>query len=296
MSKPPTLEPPVVRRKPRLGAHTSISGGIQNAISEGQEIGAEVVQIFSKNQQQWQGRDYLPEELASFAERRKNTGIEPVMIHTSYLINLASARPEVLRKSVAALADELRRAALLKIPFIVLHPGSHGGAGESAGIALIAANLDQALEEAAADDITILLETTAGQGSSLGWRFQHLRDIIGQSSCGERLSVCLDTCHVFGAGYDLRTAEQLSMLLDEFDRIVGLKRLKALHLNDSLKELGSRRDRHARIGEGMIGSAGFRALVNEPRLAGLPMLLEVPGGLDAYRQDLARLRSFLPAE
>jgi len=278
---------------PHLGAHTSISGGVFNAINEGQEIGAEVVQIFSKNQRQWSGRWYSEEELETYFRLREETGVEPVLVHDTYLINLASPQKETLEKSITAFVDELRRTSTLKIPYLVTHSGSHTGSGEAAGIRQVAESLKRCWKSAGVTDVTILLETTAGQGTNLGYKFEHLRDIVALSGIEKHLGVCLDTCHIFAAGYDIRTPEAWENTLREFDNIIGLSKLKAFHLNDSLVEFASRKDRHARIGQGEIGAEGFSAILNDPRVNHLPMILEIPGGIDAYREDLILLRSFV---
>lgn len=274
----------------RLGAHTSISGGVFNALEEGVEIGADVVQIFSKSQRQWSGRAYRDDELERYDERRRSSGVEPVVIHNSYLINLGSPKEDVFRKSHLAMIDELNRAAVLKVPYLLMHPGSHLGDGEAAGIARIAEGIDRCLEEADAPEVTLLLEATAGQGTNLGYRFEHLRDIMAASRHPERLGVCIDTCHIFAAGYDMRDAAAWEATRQEFDAVVGLAHLRLFHLNDSQHALGSRKDRHARLGDGDIGFEGFAVLVRDPAVRHLPMILEVPGGLPAYREDLARLR------
>ncbi len=276
--------------KLNLGAHTSISGGVFNAIYEGRDIRADVVQIFSKNQRQWLGRDYSAEELDKYFQAIAETGVRPVMIHTSYLINLAATNPDTMEKSVTALIDELKRAARLQIPYVVLHPGSHLDAGEEAGVQAIAGNLRQVVEAAEAPSVTILLEATAGQGSNLGYTFEQLRDIMAESGVSERLGVCLDTCHIFAAGYDIRTAAAWQQTRAAFDKIIGLEKLRGVHLNDSKHPLGSRKDRHERIGEGELGSEAFRVILNDPQVNHLPMILEVPGGTAAYAEDLQLLR------
>ncbi len=284
-----TISPP----PPRLGAHTSIAGGVHNAILRGQEIQADVVQIFSKNQMQWSGREYTGKELEQFFRLRRETGVEPELIHVGYLINLASPEGNKHLKSVTAFLDEMRRTKQLRIPYLLTHPGSHMGAGEVRGIERIAQSLRYAWESEGDPGLTLLLELTAGQGSNLGRRFEHLRDIIDQSGIEAHLGVCLDTCHIFAAGYNICDAPSLWAVLEVFDRVIGLSKLKAIHLNDSRFPLGSRRDRHERIGRGHIGEEGFRALLNHPALGGLPMVLEIPAGGEADKEDLQLLRSFL---
>lgn len=275
---------------PLLGAHTSTSGGLSNAIEEGKEIKADVLQIFSKNQRQWLGRDYKEGEVAQFHRAIEESGIRPVMVHTSYLINLASTNEDTLNKSIAAMIDELHRCHLLKIPYLVLHPGSHLGEGEEAGIKKISQHLKKVVNEAKVDDVIILLETTAGQGTNLGYTFEQLREIMDQSGVEKHLAVCMDTCHIFAAGYDLRTPPAWQKTKQTFDDVIGLAKLKGFHLNDSQKGLGSKVDRHDQIGKGLLGKETFEILLNDPDMSGLPMILEVPGGIKAYKEDLKILR------
>jgi deoxyribonuclease-4 len=278
---------------PLLGAHTSTSGGLFNAIEEGKEIKADVLQIFSKNQRQWIGRDYKKGEVEQFHQAIEDSGIRPVMIHTSYLINLASTNEATLKNSLEAMVDELHRCHLLKIPYVVLHPGSHLNAGEEAGIQKIAQNLNKVVNKADVDDVIILLETTAGQGTNLGYTFEQLREMMDQSKVDKHLGVCMDTCHIFTAGYDIRTPQAWQKTKQSFDNVIGLHKLKGLHLNDSQKDLGSKVDRHDRIGKGLLGIEPFQIILNDPDMRGLPMILEVPGGPKAYKQDLKILRGCL---
>ena len=277
----------------RFGAHMSISGGLHTACERGRRAGCDVAQIFSKNQQQWRARPLTDEEIARFKEAQVTEGVPVVMVHDSYLINLAAPGDELWHKSIAAFREELERCALLGIPCLVTHPGAHVGSGEDAGLRRVAAALDLVFETGVGRDVIVLLETTAGQGSSLGRRFEELARIIEYSRHPERLGVCVDTCHIFAAGYDIRTPEAYAATIEELDRVIGIARVKAFHLNDSQKELGSRVDRHTHIGEGCIGLEGFRALVNDERFAGLPMVLETPKGDDLADdvRNLATLRS-----
>jgi len=275
---------------PLLGAHTSTSGGVFNAIIEGKEIKADVLQIFSKNQKQWKGRAYKEGEVEKFHQLIDETGIKPVMVHTSYLINLGSTNELTLSNSSDALIDELQRCHLLKIPYLVLHPGSHLNAGEEVGIKKISQNLKKIVSEADVDDVIILLETTAGQGTNLGYTFEQLREMMDRSSVDKHLGVCMDTCHIFTAGYDIRTPDAWQKTKQAFDNIIGLHKLKGFHLNDSQKDLGSKVDRHDRIGKGFLGKKPFEIILNDPDMKGLPMILEVPGGPKAYKQDLKILR------
>ena len=279
--------------RPPLGAHTSIAGGVFNAIIHGAEIEADVVQIFSKNQRQWVGKPYSESELEEYFRQIETTGIRPVLIHDSYLINLASPNEETLQKSIEAFADELRRGITLKVPYVLTHPGSHTGSGETTGVKTVAESLRKCWEMAGDEAVMILLETTAGQGTNLGYTFEHLRDMIALSGIEAHIGVCIDTCHIFAAGYDIRTAEAWEHTLNTFDRVIGLSNLKAFHLNDSIHELGSRKDRHERIGKGQISTEGFRVILNDRRVNHLPMILEIPGGNPAYAEDLRLLRGLL---
>jgi deoxyribonuclease IV len=275
-----------------IGAHQSIAGGTPRAIERGLAAGCRVVQIFVKNNNRWVGKTIEHAEAREFRRAARRAGFPHVAAHTSYLINLASPSAELRRQSIAALADEIRRCHALGIRDLVLHPGAHCGEGESAGIARIAASLDEAFGRTEQTRVRILLETAAGQGSCVGHRFEHLRDILGASRNRRRLAVCFDTCHVHAAGYDLTSPEGYAETLAAFDRTVGLPRLAAIHANDSKRERGSRVDRHEHIGRGRIGRKGFRNLMTDPRLAGIPKFLETPKDetLDLDRKNLAALR------
>jgi len=240
---------------------------------------------------QWRASPLSEREIAGFREGLKECGIQATVSHDSYLINLGSPEPVTLQKSLDAFADEIERCEQLGIPFLVFHPGSHVGSGEAAGLQRIADSLNAVLGQKPGYKTQVLLENTAGQGSNLGYRFEHLAEILAKTEDSSRLGVCLDTCHLFAAGYDLRTCSAYEATFREFDAIMGLNRVKAFHLNDSKKGLGSRVDRHANIGKGELGLDPFRFLLNDPRFAGLPMLLETPGGDEAYCNDLQTLRS-----
>lgn len=281
----------------RFGAHMSISGGLHQAFGHGERAGCDVVQIFSKNQQQWRARPLAEHEVAAFREAQERTGIPAELVHDSYLINLASPDDALWRKSIDAFRDELERCAALGIPGLVTHPGAHVGSGEDAGLARVAAALSELFADGAGQGVTVLLETTAGQGTTLGYRFEHLARIIAACAHPERLGVCLDTCHVFAAGYDISDAAGYARTMEELDAALGLGRVRALHLNDSVKGLGSRVDRHTHIGEGAIGLEGFRLLVNDARFAGLPAVLETPKEADLADdvRNLATLRGLRSA-
>jgi deoxyribonuclease IV len=276
---------------PLLGAHVSTSGGVDKAPGNGKSLGCEAIQVFTRNQMQWRARPLSDREIAAFREGLKECSIRAAVSHDSYLINLGSHEPVVLQKSLDAFADEIERCEQLGIPFLVFHPGSHVGSGEAAGLQRIAESLNAVLGLKPKHKTQVLLENTAGQGSNLGYRFEQLAEILEKTENPNRLGVCLDTCHLFAAGYDLRTLSTYEATFQEFDAIVGLERVKAFHLNDSKKGLGSRVDRHENIGKGELGLEPFRFLLNDPRFACLPMLLETPGGDEAYRIDLTTLRS-----
>ncbi len=273
----------------RLGAHRATTGGLHQALLSADAIGAQVVQVFTSSPMQWQPRPLDPAALALWHETRAEASVELAVAHDSYLINLAATDEAVHAKSRHAFAEELRRCQALGIPYLVTHPGAHTGAGEEAGLRLFAQTL-RALYDAQPELETItLLETTAGQGSCLGYTFEQIADLLAQIDLPERLAVCLDTCHVFAAGYDVRTADGVAAMLDAFDRVIGLDRLRVIHLNDSKNPLGSRVDRHERIGRGTIGDACFAALLRDPRLADVPMLVETPG-LEHHEEELRHLR------
>ena len=282
---------------PLLGAHQSIAGGLHRAFDRILAVGGESLQIFTANQRQWRVKPPGEEDIRLFREKWQACGQMPVASHGSYLINLAAADPVAAAKSIAAFADELGRCLQLGLGFVVLHPGSHLGAGVEAGLAAVARNLDQALEQAGvpATGLKVLLETTAGMGTALGSRFAELGWLLGRSRYAHNLGVCIDTCHIFAAGYDLRDPAAYERTMDELEREVGLARVHFVHLNDSKKGLASRVDRHDHIGRGEIGDEGFRLLLNDPRFARHPMTLETPKGDDLAedRENLARLRGLL---
>ena len=261
---------------PRLGAHMSIAGGLPRAVDRAQAARCESLQIFTKSAGQWRARPLPPDEIALFKQRVAETGIRPVVAHNSYLINLAAAMPALRQQSLASLGEEIDRAEALGLFGLVMHPGSHTTGSEQDGLRLIIQGLVQLLAERPDGKTMILLEHTAGQGTNLGHRFEHLAEIIDGVNATSRVGVCLDTCHLLTAGYDICSEEGYQTTFREFDRIVGLKRLKAFHLNDSKKPCGSRVDRHEHIGKGCLGLDPFRRLLNDPRFSQLPMLLETP--------------------
>ena len=280
--------------KPLLGAHMPTAGGHHKAILSGKEIGCDTVQIFTASPRQWRAPTISPELAEAFRNAVAESGITKTVAHDSYLINLA-AEPgsDVLSKSRAAFRAEIERAEALGVNFLVSHPGAHGGAGEEVGIARLIESLDIIHAETAGAKVRTALETTAGQGTYLGGRFEQLARIISGVKDPERLAVCLDTCHVFAAGYDIRTPETYAETMRLFDEIIGLKWLQVIHANDSQKAFGSHADRHAHIGEGEIGLEAFRLLVNDPRLAGLPIIVETPESETMHEVNVRRLRELL---
>jgi deoxyribonuclease IV len=274
-----------------LGAHVPVAGGLHKAPENGHAIGAEAIQIFTRNQVQWKSRAVSPDEAAMFRQAVAASGVRMVVTHGSYLINLAARDAAILTKSRDAFVADLERCHALAVPYLIFHPGAHLGAGEEAGLAQVAASLDDILARTAGLSVTPLLEVTAGQGTCLGHRFEHIAQILELMRAPEKLGVCLDTCHLLAAGYDIATPEGYEQTVADFDRIVGLAKVRAFHLNDAKKGLGSKLDRHAPIGEGTMGIEPFRRIVNDARFAGLPMVLETPGPLPVWKKELALLRS-----
>ena len=280
-----------------LGAHESAAGGPHRALERALGDGCEAVAMFVKNQHRWEQRPWTDEEVEKF---RALADLHPIEIvaHAAYLINLCSPTAAVVEKSVAGLADELERCEVLGVEYLVFHPGAPGGAmTDSEGIAMIAAGLDRLFDDHGDrfTNVTLLLENTAGQGSNLGWRFEHLRDILAHASCARHLGICYDTCHAFAAGYEFGTRELYDAHWAEFHEIVGLARLRAFHINDSKRECGSRVDRHDHPGDGLIGLEPFRWLVNDVRFQNLPAILETPP-MDAdadggYGPNVARMKA-----
>ena len=281
-----------------LGAHMSIAGGLDRAIMRGADVGCDAIQVFTKSSNQWRAKPLSDEDVSRFRSAQIEKGISPVVAHDSYLINLASPDDLLYQRSIAAFGEELDRCELLGIPYLVTHPGSHVGSGEEAGIARIALALNQIFSLRPVQRVKVLLETTAGQGNSVGHRFEHLRAIIDRVHESDRVAVCIDTCHIFAAGYDLRTERGYHDVISEFDRIVGVGLVRAFHINDCKKDLGCRVDRHEHIGKGFLGVDAFRWLMNDSRFDGIPMLLETPKGDDCAEdlENLAVLRGLVAAK
>lgn len=270
-----------------LGVHCSVSGGLQNAFEEAKALGINAFQMFTRNQQQWKARPISVEEQQRFSTAWADSDVKAAFSHTSYLINLGSADLKLRNQSVSALSAEVQRSSALGLGFAVLHPGSAKGHDEETALGNIAASLRIVLSENESASAGIALENTAGQGSYVGYSFAHLRQLIDNVG-SKRIGVCLDTCHAFAAGYDIRTEAGAEDMLAEFDRMVGLNLLWALHLNDSKTDLGSRVDRHDHIGQGKIGLAAFKVIMK--RFPNIPKVIETPKLMDWDRKNLEVLR------
>ncbi|MCI0639431.1 MAG: deoxyribonuclease IV [Gemmataceae bacterium] len=276
---------------PLLGAHMSIAGGYYKALLKAKEYGCDTVQLFTKNNNQWRGKSMTDEDIQLFQQHWRDSGLRIPIAHDCYLINLASPQLPLYRQSVEAFVDEMERAEKLKLAYLVTHPGAATDGDEAAGLRRVARALDEVHRRCRKFNVRVLLETTAGQGSSLGHRFEHLARILDLSKHPDRIGVCLDTCHVFAAGYPLSPQKEYRATFRGFDRIVGLDKLKAFHFNDSQKPLGSRIDRHAHIGQGCLGLEPFRYLVNDRRFRNHAMILETPKeGADGADMDPVNLR------
>ena len=273
-----------------LGAHMSIGGGVHRAIERSCSISCNAMQIFVKNNMQWFAKPLDRAEIKAFIEHTQRCELDSVFAHANYLINLSATNPQFHANSLRALAEELTRADQLELPFLVMHPGAHLGAGEQAGLDKIVGSVDAVHTVLPKVKTKIALETTAGQGSCLGDKFEQLAYIIDNVREPERLCVCLDTAHVHAAGYDLRTESSTRKMFAEFDRIIGLSRLAALHLNDSKTERGSRVDRHEHIGKGKIGLNAFRFIMREPRFRKIPKVLETPKGKELL-EDVENMKT-----
>lgn len=258
-----------------IGAHMSVAGGFEKSLERGESIGCTTIQIFTKSNRQWHASKITPEEAATFIEAQKNSPISPVIAHCTYLINIGSPTKDIEQKSVAALSKELERCQELGITDLVLHPGSRLDTDETECLNRIADNLNE-IFAASNTSTRILLETMAGQGSTVGNTFEQLATILERSAFKKRLGVCFDTCHAFAAGYDFRTEETYEAMWKEFDRVIGLQNLHAIHVNDSKKELGCNVDRHENIGEGQLGLKPFELLFNDERFFDIPKILETP--------------------
>jgi deoxyribonuclease-4 len=272
-----------------LGAHVSTQGGLEKAPERGREIGADVIQVFTRNQLQWRGHPIEDDEAAAFRTGMRRAGLRAAISHANYLLNLASPDGAALRRSREAFLADMERCQRLGIRVLVFHPGAHLGAGDAEGLQTVARSLDLAVAEGPSD-VDPVIEVTAGQGTSIGRRFEQLGVILDAVKRPERIGVCLDTCHLFAAGYDLATDSGYAETMAAFERIVGLPRLRAVHLNDAKLPRGSRADRHASIGKGYLRAAAFRRVMQDPRFDGVPMVLETPSGMAGWKREIARLR------
>ncbi|GIV02359.1 MAG: putative endonuclease 4 [Fimbriimonadales bacterium] len=275
-----------------IGAHMPTSGGFGEAVRKGSEIGCTAVQVFTSSPQQWRAKKITDEMVEDFLAAREETGLDWMISHDSYLINLAATEEDLRKKSMEALIAEMERCSKLRIPYVVSHMGAHKGEGEEKGLKRLTKSTRSVLAETP-EDVSLAMETTAGTGSSLGYRFEHLAKVLEGCGWPERLVVCLDTCHVFAAGYDIRTEEGYEAMIEEFGSLVGLERIVCIHANDSLHPFGSRKDRHAHIGEGEIGPEAFRRIVNDPRLAHAPLIVETPDAETMHEVNVRRLTEML---
>lgn len=271
-----------------LGAHTSISGGVSAAVELAGKLKFNAMQIFTKNNNRWYSKALEEQEIVKFRTSLSESDIKFVVAHDSYLINLCAKDSDMLEKSREAFHDELTRCELLGIPHLNFHPGAHCGLGEDEGIKIIAESINMVHRKTPGCKVTSMLEATAGQGSSIGYTFEQLRKIIDQVDEKDRMTVCIDTAHIFAAGYDIKDPGNYEKVIKDFDDIVGLERLKCFHMNDSKKPLGSKVDRHEHIGKGFIGLEGFSNIMNDKRLESIPKILETPKGKD-YLEDLENL-------
>lgn len=277
------------------GAHMSIAGGVSNSIDRAAQVGCRALQIFTKNSNQWRAAKLDPEQIERFRKKARELQIEPVAAHDSYLINLAAPERDLYEKSLAAFIDEVERAEALKIPYLVFHPGSRKKDDESTAIKRVIEAINATIDKTEGSEVTLTIETTAGQGATLGDTFESIARMIEGVENQDRVGVCLDTCHVFAAGYELRTRDGYEKTMSEFDKTIGFEKLKLFHLNDSKKEFRSRVDRHEHIGLGHIGADGFIHLLNDERFFDTPMILETPKGATGEEDmaNLARLASYI---
>jgi deoxyribonuclease-4 len=259
-----------------FGAHLSIAGGLHNALLRAEQLGCDTVQVFTKNQQQWKCKPLEKCVIDDWIAHRKRLKFKRTVSHDSYLINLAATNPTFWRQSVELFIEEIRRCDLLGIPYLVTHPGAHMGAGEDAGLAKVIAALNVIHRALPTSKTVTCLEITAGQGTCLGYKLEHLAEIIEGVESSRRVAVCLDTAHLFAAGYDFRGPRKYARCMKQLDATVGIKRVKVIHVNDSKKPLGSRVDRHDHIGRGLIGLEGFKAFVRDERWRNVPKILETP--------------------
>ncbi|MCG9130012.1 deoxyribonuclease IV [Candidatus Poribacteria bacterium] len=276
-----------------LGAHVSTAGGIQNSIKNGVDLKCDTIQIFLANPNRWESKPPTPDIIDEFRKAWEDSSIEHIVVHDIHLTNLASPKKDVLEKSLIQFKNQMELCQQSGISLFNTHLGAHLGEGEEFGLKQLTKSLDSMIETADASDVNILLETTAGQGTNLGYCFEHLRDVIEMSKYPNRFGVCLDTCHVFAAGYDLRTVEDCDSTFDKFDEIIGLERLNAFHINDAKSEYDSRVDRHEHIGEGNIGATAFEYILNDQRFSQIPLIIETPKMNTMHGKNLKTLRGLV---
>ena len=276
-------------RQYMLGAHFSIAKGLHRAVHEANEHQCDTLQIFTKNANSWKEKTIAEKEAALFEKAKEDTGITKIASHTSYLINLASPDKEKFKKSCDALEQEMIRSSMLNLSFVVLHPGSHMKSGEKNGIQRITEGINTIFNLDNGNYPHLLLETTAGQGSSIGHTFESIAALISRMKQKKKIGVCMDTSHIFAAGYDIRNKKAYEKTFNDFDRIIGLKYLKLIHMNDSKKDLGTRVDRHENIGKGFIGIRAFELIMNDKRLADIPKIIETPKDKQNKEQDIKNL-------
>jgi deoxyribonuclease-4 len=281
--------------RPLLGAHMSIASGVAESIGRGKSIGCDCIQIFTKSSRQWKSKPYTEEEIAAFKRNLRESDIACVIAHDSYLVNLGAPDEALRKKSVAGFIDELERCEALGVPWLVAHPGSHVGSGEDAGIATIAKSIDEAHQSCSGFEVKVALEITAGQGSNLGCSFPQMARIFNAVKENDRLRLCFDTEHAFASGYDISNEEGYQRTFTELDQHIGIKRIVAFHLNDSLKPFNSRIDRHEHIGKGHLGTKTFERLLHDARFFGIPMCLETEPGpeMKDIAADLVTLKGLL---
>ncbi len=275
-----------------IGGHMSISGGFREAPERANKIGLNSMQVFTKNQRQWIAKPLDMDDVQEYKENMKRFGIKITVAHASYLVNLAAPADENFKKSIDSMVHELERCDVLDIPYLIFHPGAHMGKGEGYGLKRIVQGLDEILSRFNGK-AKITIETTAGQGSNLGYKFEQIQYMIENVSDKDKVRVCIDTCHIFAAGYELRSKNGYEKTMEEFGNAIGFKNLVVVHLNDSEKALGSRVDRHAQIGYGYIGKQGMKNILFDKRFQEIPLILETPGGEELYPQDLKIINEIL---
>lgn len=275
-----------------IGCHVSISGGIENAPQRATEFGCESMQVFTANQKQWTPKPISEEQVKRYKQNLEKSGLKNVISHNSYLTNLGGFEEDKVRKSIFQFEEELKRCELLEIPYLVFHPGSHLGKGIDYCLKQIATNINKILQKINPTNTKLLLENTAGQGTNVGFEFEHLRKIIDYSEKSEKFGICFDTCHGFQAGYDIRSKEAYHETFQKFDDIIGLDLLKVFHLNDAKFDIGLNKDRHQNIGKGFIGLGAFARLMQDDRFAEIPMILETPNGEERWEDEIKVFKSF----